>query len=259
MSAPISRVLLFCLILLSFSKHSVAAEEKVPACRGAYRAAHEALIQDLKKLEMFYVQYRWAETKIRLLTYENLWRARLDALDPLSGEMRTEGNKEEDRLLEILKSVDEDSKNNSNAFWGGIKSIGGYAKSFEDCCPERHYLDCIGRALKPLFDKVETGHALFDGIFERERDYRKEVELTVGSRKGVYPEDTIEPKAKHPDYYTRYELDRRVRRFQEDQEIAFFFQDLYKMLSDSFAGNDCCYSCGKTAWEIKSEKLFRES
>jgi hypothetical protein len=259
MPALFLRTLFLCLILSSFSKLSLAVEDKPAVCKVLYDAARESLLADFKKLETDYLQYRWTEMQIRLLTYEKLWKARVESLDPLSKEMRAGGNHEEDRLLKILEGLDQESKDYSNAFWKSLGDFKRYSKSFQACCPEKNYGECMDGALRPVFAKIETGKVLFDGIFERERDYRKEVELTAGSRKGLYPEDAIEEEALHGDYFKRYEMERRGRRFEDDKEMAYYFQEVKKMLTDSFPGDVCCQACGKTAWEAKVDAMFNEA
>lgn len=259
MPALFFRVLFFCLILSGFSKLSFALENKTTSCQIRFEPALQILLKDIDQLEALYIRYRWIEAKTRLLTYHDLWTARYQSLDPLDREMRAGGNAEEDRILNILEGLDAESEEKSNAFWNTLKEMKARTLLFEGCCPEKNYKECIDRAFLPVFDKIQTGRPLFDGIFERERDYRKEVELTAGSRKGLYPEDAIEDKAKHEDFFKRYEMERRAQRFRDDEAMMSFFQDLRKMLTVSFPGAECCHACGKTNWEAKVDQMFRES
>lgn len=246
-------------LLLLLEPFLIFAQDKVPACKLHYNEAKNQMLWEVDRLEDFYVQYRWVETKIRILTYENLWQARQDGLDPLSKEKRAEGNEEEDRLLLILEDLDRQSSEASTGLWAGLKKFRDQEKRFRACCPEKHFEDCMNEPLTTVFNAIEAGLPLFDHIFEREREYRKEVDLTAGSRRGLYPEDALEAPVKHEDYFPRYEMERRSRRFEDDREMIRFFQSIRKMLTMNFAGNECCYACGKTDWEAKTERMFLET
>ena len=265
MHSIITRPLLLCLGVYLALPFDVSAneinkrhEDKVPDCNAHYQDAKSQLLNESERLEQLYALYRWLEAKVRHLTYEKLWQARQFSMDPLSKEKREEGNEEEDRLLRILKDLDKQSSQASNGIWQGLKKISEHENHFLPCCEEKHFQECIQEALQPVFDQVESGMPLFDRIFEKEREYRREIDLTVASRTGLYPEDTLEDPVKHSDYFVRYEMERRSPRFQEDQEVMRFFEVTRKMLTQDFAGDECCYACGKTDWEAKTESLFRD-
>lgn len=272
MPAVIPRTLFFCLIILVCSKLPEAfAADKVPGCKAAYQTAIQAMLEEVDRLENLYVVFRWTEAKIRLMTYNDLWQARQDSLDPLSKEKRAEGNHQDGRLMALLKTLEKQSSEASSGLWQGLQNFSRHETGFQACCPEKNFKECIHTALKPFFIEVDAGRRLFDLIFERERDFRKEVELTAAGREGHYLEDALEEKAKHADYFARYEMARRAQHYQDDRDMIYFFRGLKKLLTDRFAGDECCYACGppsllaslssgeasKTDWEAKTERLFQ--
>ena len=254
---PIFSVLFFCLILLSLSKLSPAeVNDKVPACRISYQEAKKNLLSEIERLESFYGQYRALENKIRILSYEDLWQARRESMDALSKEVRERGRSQEERLQESLTKWDQESAEVFKKLTEGIQQLPRHEKDFEDCCPEKNFTECTDRALLPVFEEAQQGLEPLGHLFEQEREYRKEVEQAVGGRKGLYPEDTVENKTTHKNFYERFEINRRALRFEEDRQMIHYFENLKKRLTHGFAGDDCCFSCGKTEWEAKTDKMF---
>ncbi len=275
-------VLFFCLVLLSLSNLSFPLsspndsvgdpvldsrfrgndknkyEDKIPACKISYQKAKADLLSEIDRLENFYARYRWLESKIRIMSYEDLWQARRESMDALSKDIRERGRVQEERLQDILKKWDHESAEAFKGLTEGIQQLANHEKDFESCCPEKNFVECIDQSLLPVFDEAQLGLEPLGHLFEHEREYRKEVEQTVGGRQGLYPEDTVEDKTKHKDFYARFEIDRRAARFEEDRQMIHYFENLKKHLTVRFSGEDCCYTCGKTEWEAKTDKMFRE-
>lgn len=245
----------FFLLLFSFSAHAEIGD-KVPGCKVVYDAAKTQTLQNLTALEETYLRYRNAEFKIRIFEYTRLWKARAQSNEPLQKDVRTAGQIEEDRVLEELAYLDDISQKASNSLLEGLKKLKNLQELFAPCCPDPDIQACLGKSFEPFSEKVDTGIDYFGHIFEHEREYRKEVGLTIGGRKGIYPDDTVEAESVHGDFFARYEVERRQNRFEEDVWMASFFQDLKKMLTDSFPGDHCCLGCGVTDWERKGEKFF---
>ncbi len=252
---------LWSLAALPLLSSAASAEigDKVPGCRVIYEASKLGALQELSRLEEVFQRYRWAEFKIRIFEYERLWKARRESNDPLSKETRFRGQHEEDRLLEELAAMDEVSKKSSNELLEGFRKIKNLHEELAPCCPDKDVQECLGKSLETLYVKADEGIGYFEHIFEHEREYRKEVSLSVGGRQGLYPEDTVELPVQHGDFFPRYEVERRQARFEEDAWMVHFFGELRKMLTDSFPGDDCCFRCGKTDWDRKSEKIFHEA
>lgn len=245
------------ILLLIFSAPARAEiGDKVPGCKVIYNAAKTQTLQNITALEETYIRFRNTEFKIRIFEYTRLWKARAQGNEPLSKDRRSAGQVEEERVLDELAHLDDISQKSSNGLIEGLQQLRALQELFAPCCPDPDIQACLGNSLVPFYEKVASGIDYFGHVFEHEREYRKEVGLTIGGRKGIYPEDTVEAGSDHGDFFARYEVERRQNRFEEDVWMASFFQDLRKMLTDSFPGDHCCLGCGVTDWERKTEKIF---
>lgn len=216
------------------------------------------MLLDLDNLENQFAHYRKTETKIRLLTYERLWRARTEGMDPLDKPKRMKGQNEEALLLDELQQLDRESNQDSSDFFEKLQGLKAYENQFGGCCPNKESAECYQTAFLPIRENIEDGLKLYNSIFEHEREYRKAVDLTVGGRQGLYPEDTLESSVQHTPFFKRFEIERRQSRFEEDSNMLRFFHDLRKYLTRDFPGDLCCLHCGKGDWNHKVDVLFAD-
>jgi hypothetical protein len=257
MNSALSKTLSFCLILLLFSNLSLAADLQT-VCQTKLQNAQKDIAAEIDSLEQKFFFYRMLETKIRFMTYENLWKARTQSMDPLNKGIRQSGHSEEDALLDELNELEQNSKNTANALHEGLRQFLHHETSFASCCPDLKAGNCFRQAIAPLDSKLKEGIDLFDHIYEHEREYRKAVDATVGGKQGLYPEETVEAEVKHGDYFWRFEMERRQIRFEEDSQMLRFIHELKLFMGRKFPGADCCTSCGEGDWNKNVEKIFEE-
>lgn len=234
------------------------AEDKTAVCKKNHEPVYALLLRSIDSLENAYLHYRWVEFKIRLMTYQDLWTSRREAIDPVSKEARRRGEAEETRLLEILKDADQRSLAASNGFHQQIRSIQVMNADFMSCCSEKRFTECIENSFGPLYETMDMTLKAFERVFEHEREYRKEIDLTAAGRGGLYPEDALEEKSKHKPFFWRYEVPRRQARFEEDERMMRLFERAREQARTAFSGAGCCYSCGRTDWQKNTDRIISE-
>lgn len=233
-------------------------EDKIAVCKKNHEPVYASLLRAVDSLESAYLHYRWIEFKIRLLTYQDLWSARTQAMDPVSKDARRRGELEEKRLLEILKDADARSLKASNGFHQEIRSIQAMDADFMSCCSEKRFAECVEQSFGPLYQTMDETLKAFEHVFEHEREYRKEIELTAAGREGLYAEDALEGKSAHKPFFWRFEVPRRQARFEEDETMMRFFEKARAEVRTAFSGAGCCYGCGRTDWQKKTDKIVSE-
>ncbi len=235
-----------------------ANQKQIPACQISYKGLKQKLFDEVKTAQNHYVLYKAAQEQIRLITYHFLWQARIEGEDPLNKIRRQGGKREEERLNEMVQSLEQNSAGEADALARSLRKIQTFHGYFLKLCMDRPYQDCILKEFQPLKDFVENGTEIFSHVLEKQREYRLAVDLASGGRDGLYPEDTLESAVEHKDYYVRFELDRHQVNFRLDHQMHDFFYNLLKKLNVSFEGDDCCLSCGKTEWQAKTDQMFNE-
>ncbi len=233
-------------------------EDKAAVCKVKYQPVYESLQREMDALENAYLRYRWVEFKIRLVTYRDLWTARVDAMDPVSTDIRRKGETAEARALLILKDADARALKASNGFHQKIRRIQAMNAAFSDCCREKRFKDCIEKSFGPVHETMDETMKAFEHVFEHEREYRKEIDLTAAGRSGMYAEDALEEKSKHKPYYWRYEVPRRQARFEQDEQMMGLFEKAREQARTIFEPAGCCYVCGHADWQKKSDKIISE-
>lgn len=243
MKAPLVFAISFFLIAAVCS--SVCAEpDRQAECQAKLDANDRALVKCLRRLENHFLHYRGTEIKIREFYYDKLWKARRDAMDPFSKKVREAGDREEQRLLEVLSALEKKSLRHSNGFGDTLTAIQHSISDRGKSCPEKTFFDCVSGTFQQVDAIAGQIRTEFDHIFEKEREFRNEVLQTAGGREGLYPEDAVEVPALHADYYWRFEANREAARFAEDQRVRSFVDDIEKTASHNFEGKKCCLECG---------------
>lgn len=229
-----------------------AGVDQTPQCRVCFENGIKRLISDLQDLEDVYRKYRWTESKIRFLYYEKLWSARNDANDPLSKEKREKGAADNETLEQILTELEDTALQSSNSFSKGIIQFQESYAYFKNCCSENAFGTCVRNWYEPFVSTLQDLGRWFEHIFEGEREYRSAVSQTAGGRQGLYPEDTVESRREHGEYYPRFERERESKRFQEDRGMMESFLAVRRLLLESSEGLNCCLHCGPLAQETPS-------
>lgn len=215
----------------------------IESCRGENTNYQAELVSNLDELEKIYVRYRWLEGKIRQVYYEDLWKARQDANDPLSYEKRDAGQDLEKKYLEILKPIQRESEDRSNEFLALIEKIKNTNGEIGRLCERRDVHTCLLIDYKNFFSMMDHALEIFNRTFEHEREYLVKVENASGGRDGLYPDDALEAPGEHTDYYWRFEESQSQDRFQEDAEMMRVLMAARKFLLLNDPGEGCCRQC----------------
>lgn len=213
------------------------------ACTARYEGRQKEILKGVRRLELYYSQYRLSEFKIRRLMYEKIWQARTDGNDPLSKEKRAQGQEEEKRLAPVLRDLRQESETASNGFLKSLQALQQADANVSPICPRSDFRTCLAQAYQPVYRLLEECRAAFDSIFEQEREYRTAVENVSGGRDGLYPQDTVEPAAGHTDFYWRFESARSPQRFEEDSHMNDLLTEIRRILTANFPGDSCCLQC----------------
>ncbi len=221
-----------------------AASDETPTCNVCFDQGIKKLKAELELLENHFLRYRWLQTRIRRLYYEELWRVRTEEQDPLVKSKREEATREEERLKTVLGDLESGSEDAANGLQNEIKRLLQGDEFFYPCCVEAPFRDCVASGLQPLYQSVAQFSRDFEHIFEHEREYQKAVALTAGGRQGLYPQDSLEKKEGHDEYFTRFESDRNFSRFQEDASVTDFLLKAQRQISE-IKQSPCCSSCGR--------------
>lgn len=221
---------------------SVFADDSV-LCKTKYSLHKKEILADLDKMETDYTAFRWAEFKTRRVMYEQLWQSRTDGNDPLSKNKRAEGQEEEKRLRDVLRSLQQDSEKASNGFvetLGGLEHADSAAPSL---CVRPDFRACLAQNYEPFYLLLKQLRETFEHIFEQEREYRKAAEDASGGRETAYLYSALEKPGEHTDFFWRFENGRAQQRFEEDSKIMDFILQMRKLLTGGFPGDNCCFQC----------------
>ncbi len=241
--------LIFISALLLLTPQKASAETSFsPAniCQTCLKGKSIDFNRMIDRLEHAYIQYRWVEAKIRRLYYEDLWAARYDEVNPLDKIKREKGKKRVLELEENLKSLEKNSQSLSNLIWKKNIALQNYREQLS-CHPENAVRTCFDQNFQSIYDHLAAMKIEFDHIFESEREYRKAVSLTAGSRHGLYPQDALEKPVLHKEYYWRFEQERSPKRYAEDAKMMDAFNLLRELTLKRFTDASCCVILEKQA------------
>jgi len=235
-------VFLAAFYFLSSSSAQTQLVEDKPArrCIRCVETRFERLPRYLRILEDQYLRYRSNEAKIRRLFYDHVWRARIAASDPLSKEQRKSGQAEDERLEQWLRRFEKDSTAAANSLVEMIHRLETMPGRLAACEPNASLAICQSPHWREILDNLDALEKHFEHVFEHEREYREAVELTAGSRKGLYPQDSLEKPVAHGDYYARFEEERASARFQEDARTMELILNLGFQFQDQAPFTNCC-------------------
>lgn len=208
-------------------------------CSVCVKERSKGLSKLITRLEASYVRYRWVEKKIRRLYYEDIWAARFLAMDPLDKKKREQGQRTNEELEATLRGFEKESDLSANSVSQRITDIQAFSAHMT-CHPERAIQQCMSETYTPIRTLIDLIKIEFEHIFESERDYRKAVALTTGSKEGLYPQDSLEKPVLHKEYFWRFEQERSPKRYEEDARIIDFLNQLKKLSDQKVTYSSCC-------------------
>ncbi|MSR76867.1 MAG: hypothetical protein EXS63_01360 [Candidatus Omnitrophica bacterium] len=222
-----------------------AASDQTPSCTQCFLENQKSLLRHLQRAESAYAEYRWTEAKICRLHYEPLWLSRVHENDPLDQIKRDKGRNDEGRLLLLLASYEKRSARLVNRVLTNLQTIKNSENNFGKCHSNPLVKECAQTILQKITDEIQVFQINFDHALESDRDERKAVSLTSGGPQGLYPQDSLEKPSAHSNYYSRFETDRKSKRFAEDQLSMESFEKIRRIITDDQAFSDCCYQTEK--------------
>ncbi len=235
----LSVLLLFAVCLCPVKVNAEEAPHYASLCSVCTKNRAEDLSRLINRLEASYVRYRWIEAKIRRLYYKDIWAARYKAMDPLDKKKRREGERANNELESVLRSFEKEADLSANSVMKKISEIQTF-NAHTACHPEHEVEQCLSETYTPIKSVLDSFKAEFDHIFETERDYRKAVSLTAGSKQGLYPQDALEKPVNHKEYFWRFEQERSPKRHDEDGRIIDFLNQLRDLADKKVAHSSCC-------------------
>ncbi len=217
-----------------------AAFDRQLVCEKSFDQRLEAALEKLDALEVDYLRYRWAESRLRHLYYGPLWQARHEALDPFSEERRSLAEQSEGRLLDEKRRLESQALSASNGLVQKIRELQQADLDFVKSSPEKDFEACIQESITPFYRHLSEIQQHFEHVFERERQARQAVFAASGGRDGLYPQNTLEDPSEHSDYYERFVMAEEPNRFNEDGKTIHDLWEARKMLTWDPRSRSCC-------------------
>ena len=212
-------------------------------CETCVSGKVDELLRTLDKAEDYLMQYRWAEERIREIYYDRLWKARRNANDPFSSNLRKIGDQDEAYWLSRLAPLERQSKDGINGIYFVLEDVKNADQRLGSCCQELLFRRCVSEPLAALYKKMDEIYVQLIPILEHEREFRLAVSEAVGKRSGLYPRDTVEEPISHDEFYWRFEVDRRKVIFDEDRKLLFSLDEARKYVRTQLPVLDCCHKC----------------
>ncbi len=212
-------------------------------CQAHYGVYQANVLRRLDRVEDSYARYRWTEFSLRKTFYDRLWLARLEGNDPLDREKREAGQREEKRLIGVIRDLQKRSEKKVSLIFADLDALTRSDSEAPRMCALPSFRTCLLKANGPMIDQLEALRKAVGEILEHDREYAAVVLDASGGKDGLYPQDVLEPAVEHSDAFWRFESPRSQERFTDDSRVLNILTEIRTLLTVQFSGDSCCFRC----------------
>lgn len=222
----------FFLFVFLFSPALHAENADPDSCEDRLTEKWLGMMEDVKRLEAYFMERKWHYLKYWETLYDPLWQAQVKRDDHLSEKRKAEGDVLFVRYARLAEDYLGSAEQADEMFRERMTSLYGAVKSIPSCCSGHDYRLCMGPRAQDIFERIEN----LDKILQLRRAVETEFSARVRASVTERPSDHDEFASRYSEYLERLESSGTVK-------ILKLLRELRESLEVDWPGQKCCKLC----------------
>ena len=222
-----------------------AAEPAADSCEDSLTKKWVSMLDDLNRVETFFMESKWRYLKYWETVYNPLWQAQVKKDDQLSEKRKAEGEVLFSRYQGLAEDYLSLAEESDAGITERLTSLRNKAKAIPSCCSNHDYRQCMSPRGQDILERVDNLEKMLQLRKTTEIEFSARVRSAVNDR----PSD-------HDEFSSRFQNYLQDLEVAGGSKILFLLRDLRESLEINWPGQKCCEICKPLSADIADDPVL---